>query len=329
MAYKDYYKTLGVSETADADEIKKAYRKLAKKYHPDANPGDEAAAERFKEINEANETLSDTGKRQQYDDVRRFGGAGFQGFRPGARPGGAGPQGFDMHDIFSQFGAGRGGGPGGATFRTRNVGGFGDLGDILSSMFGGGIGGAQRFGPQRGRDHHAEVEVPFDTAAQGGSTVITLARAGAPGQAPETRRLSVKIPKGIEDGGRIRLKGQGEPGMAGGPPGDLIIKINMGGDRFFRRRGANVYCDVKIDLSQAVLGTRIKVRTLAGKRAILKIPEGTQPGTTFKLKGMGIKKDGKQGDQFVTVNVEIPTDLTPEEKEIFERLAVRRGSKSE
>lgn len=326
MAYKDYYKILGVPENASADDIKKAYRKLAKKYHPDTNPGDDAVADKFKEINEAHETLSDTGKRQQYNDLRRFGGAGQQGFRPGG-PGG-GPQGFDFQDIFRQ--AGRGGGRGagrrGATFGTQGTGGFGDLGDILSSLFGGGGGAARGFGPQRGRDHHAEVEVPFDTAARGGSTVITLARAPGGGRAPQTTRLSVKIPKGIDDGGKIRLRGQGEPGIAGGPPGDLIIKINVGGDGFFRRKGANVYCDIKIDIGQAVLGTKIKVRTLAGKHAILKIPGGTQPGTTFKLKGMGIKQDGKQGDQFVTVGVEIPTDLTSEEKKLFERFAEKRAS---
>jgi len=319
MAYKDYYKLLGVPESANADDIKKAYRKLAKKYHPDTNPGDDAVADKFKDINEAHETLSDTGKRRQYDDLRRFGGAGYQGFHPGG-PGGGGPQPFDFQDLFRQArGGGRRPGPGGATFRTQNVEGFGDLGDMLSSIFGGGAGRARGFRPQKGRDHHAEVEVPFDTAAGGGSTVITLARAAGGGQAPQTTRLSVKIPSGIDDGGKIRLRGQGEPGIAGGPPGDLIIKINVAGDGFFRRKGANVYCDIKINLSQAVLGSKIKVRTLAGKHAILKIPDGTQPGTTFKLKGMGIKRDGKQGDQFVTVSVEIPTDLTPEEKKLFER----------
>ena len=131
----------------------------------------------------------------------------------------------------------------------------------------------------------------------------------------------------MEDGGNIRLRGQGQPGFSGGPPGDLIIKINVGGDSFFRRKGANVYCDVKIDFSQAVLGTKIRVRTLSGKHAILKIPEGTQPGTTFKLKGMGITKDGTQGDQFVTVNVQLPTDLSPEERKLFEKLAEKHGSK--
>ena len=375
MAYKDYYKILGVSESATASEIKKAYRKLAKKYHPDTNPGDRQAAEKFKEVNEANEILSDPKKRKQYDDMRRFAGAGFSGFRGG----GAGQQGFDINDILRQFG-------GGATFTTGGPGGmggstvFGGLGDIFSTMFDrGGRFRQQRYGPQKGPDLYAEVEVPFETAAKGGTAVITVSKnencprcggtgaepgsdvsqcpqcggsgmvsqaqggfavsrpcprcygrgqiisqpctncAGA-GQVQRARRLSVKIPKGTEDGGKIRLRGQGEAGTAGGPPGDLIIAVNVRGHRFFTRSGAHIYCDVKINLKQAVLGTKIKVRTMDGKHAVLKIPPGTQPGTTFKLKGLGMKKDGVQGDQFVTVNVEIPRNLTPEQKKLYEQL---------
>jgi molecular chaperone DnaJ len=383
MAYKDYYKILGVSETATSDEIKKAYRKLAKKYHPDANPDDKQAAEKFKQINEANEILSNPSKRKQYDDMKRFAGAGFSGFR-GAGGTGGGPQGFNINDLFSQFGArGAPGGRGGATYTTDD---FGGLGDIFSNIFDrGGRFRQQRYGPQKGQDLYAEVEVPFETAAKGGRTVISVAKSencgrcggtgaepgsrvdkcptcggsgmvsqaqggfavsrpcpqclgrgeivsqpctvcAGSGQVQRTRRLSVKIPPGTEDGGMIRLRGQGEAGTAGGPPGDLIIKVRVRGDRFFKRKGLNVYCDVKINLTQAVLGTRIKVRTLNDKRVVLKIPAGTQPGTTFKLKGLGVKKDGRQGDQFVTVNVAIPTDLTSEEKALFEKL---QGSRKE
>ena len=384
MAYKDYYKILGVTEGATADEIKKAYRKLAKQYHPDANPGDRTAADKFKEINEANEILSDNKKRKQYDDMKRFAGAGYRGFRGSGGPGG--PQGFNINDIFSQFGGG--GGPGGATFTTGDLGGFGGLGDIFSNLFDrGGRFRQQRYGPQKGQDLLAEVEVPFETATKGGSTVISVtksencercggsgaepgsqvtkcprcggrgmiaqsqggfavsrpcpqcygrgevvsqpcANCAGTGQAQRTRRLSVKIPPGIEDGRKIRLRGQGEAGTGGGQPGDLIIKIKVRGDRFFKRKGLNVYCDIKINLTQAVLGTKIKVRTLNDKHAILKIPPGTQPGTTFKLTGMGIKGDGRQGDQFVTVNVAIPTDLTPEDRELFERLEQNRKTRS-
>ncbi len=371
MAYKDYYKTLGVAETATADEIKRAYRKLAKKYHPDANPGDKGAAEKFKEINEAHEILSDPKKRKQYDDMKRFAGAGFRGFQGGA----AGPQGFDIGDIFGRFAGGAG-----AAFTT-DIGGFGD---IFSTIFDrGGRFRRERYGPQKGPDLHAEVEVPFETAAKGGTAVIGVtknetcdrcsgsgaepgstvskcprcggtgmisqsqggfavsrpcprcygrgevvaqpcAKCGGTGQVQRTRRLSVKIPAGTEDGGKIRLRGQGEPGIAGGPPGDLIITVRVRGHRFFKRKGLDVYCDVKINLSQAVLGARIKLRTLNGRHAILKIPPGTQPGTTFKLKGMGIERDGRRGDQYVTVNVAVPTDLTPEEKKLFERFQESR-----
>lgn len=377
MAYKDYYQILGVTEGATADEIKKAYRKLAKKYHPDANPGDTQAADRFKEINEAHEVLSDSKKRKQYDDMKRFAGSGFQGFR-GAGGAGGGPQGFNINDIFSQFGRAAGGG-GGTTFTTEDLGGLGGLGDLFANLFDrGGRFRQQRYGPQRGQDLHAEVEVPFETVTRGGTTVISITKSencercggsgaepgskvskcsqcggsgmiaqaqggfavsrpcpqclgrgevvsqpctncAGSGQAQRARRLSVKIPAGTDDGGRIRLRGQGEAGTAGGPPGDLIIAVKARGDRFFKRKGVNVYCDVKINLAQAVLGTRIKVRTLNDRHALLKIPPGTQPGTIFKLKGMGIKKDGRQGDQFVTVNVEIPTALTPEEKNLFEQ----------
>jgi molecular chaperone DnaJ len=385
MAYKDYYKILGVPESAGPDEIKKAYRNLAKQYHPDTNPGDNQSAERFKQINEAHEVLSDDVKRKQYDDMKRFAGAGFQGFR-GAGAGPGGPQGFNINDIFSRFGAGGPAG-GGATFRTDDIGGFGGLGDIFSTIFDrGGRFRQQRYGPQKGQDLYAEVQVPFETAAKGGSTVISTTKSencercrgtgaepgsqvvkcpqcggsgmvsqaqggfavsrpcpqcygrgeivsqpcagcAGTGQAQRTRRLQVKIPRGVEDGGKIRLRAQGEAGTAGGPPGDLIIKIKVMGDRFLRRKGANVYCDVKINLTQAVLGTKIKVRTLDGKHAVLKVPAGTQPGTIFKMKGLGINKDGRQGDQFVTVNVEIPSDLTPEEKDLFEKLA-RLGVRS-
>jgi molecular chaperone DnaJ len=135
------------------------------------------------------------------------------------------------------------------------------------------------------------------------------------------KRLSITIPKGIEDGGKIRLRGLGQSGTSGGPPGDLVIKVNVRGDRFFRRRGANVYCDVKINLAQALLGSKVRVRTLGDKKAVLRVPPGTQPGTTFRLKGLGGDVGGKTGDQLVTVNVEIPKNLDAESKKLVERLA--------
>jgi molecular chaperone DnaJ len=374
MAQKDYYKILGVTENATQDEIKKAYRKLAKKFHPDANPDDQQAAEKFKEVNEAHEVLSDAKKRKQYDDLRHFAHAGY-----GA--GGFG-QGFDMGDILSQFA--RRGSPGGHTGRTftfEDLGGIGDLGDLFSNIFDrGGRFRQQRYGPRGGQDLYAEVEVPFDVAAKGGNTVITVAkedacdrcggtgaepgakvekcpqcggagtisvsqggfavsrpcprcygrgeivsqpctRCGGTGQVAATKRLSVKIPAGTPDSGKIRLRGQGHAGSAGGQPGDLIIKVRVAPHRFFKRKGADIYCDVTVNIAQAVLGSKLRVRTLNDKRVVLKIPPGTQPGTTFRLKGLGVACDSGNGDQYVTVGVDIPKKLTPEDRKLFEQFA--------
>jgi molecular chaperone DnaJ len=393
MAQKDYYQLLGVAEAATTDEIKKAYRKLAKKYHPDSNPDNARAADKFKEINEAHEVLSDPAKRKQYDDMRRFASAGYGG--------GGAYQGFDINDLLGQFaraggrggagGAGGGGGAGGRrggaaadqAFTFEDVGGLGDFGSIFSNIFDrGGRYRQERYGPQQGEDLYAEVEVPFDLAVRGGKTVVTISkndtcdrcrgtgaepgskvakcpqcggggmisvsqggfavsrpcprcygrgeivaepcvRCGGVGQVQAVKRLSVTVPKGIDDGGKIRLRGQGQPGASGGPPGDLIITVNVAGDRFFTRRGANIYCDVRINLAQAVLGSKIRVRTMGDKKALLKIPPGTQPGTTFRLKGLGAEAGGKTGDQMVTVNLEIPTHLDAESRRLFEQMAGR------
>jgi molecular chaperone DnaJ len=372
MAQKDYYQILGVGEKATPHEIKKTYRKLAKKYHPDSNPDDGQAADRFKEINEANEVLSDPKKRKQYDDLRQFARAGYGkgGFQ----------QGVDLNDIFSQFGQ-RGGGGRGRAYSYQDLGGVGGFGDIFSNIFDrGGHFRQQRHGPQKGQDLSAEVEIPFDVALKGGSTVIAVAKDGAcerckgsgaepgssvekcpqcggagmisvaqggfavsrpcpqcygrgeivsqpcsscggTGQVAARKRISIKIPRGISDGKRIRLRGQGQPGTSGGPPGDLIIKVNIAPHHFFKRKGANVYCEVDINLAQAVLGTKLRVRTLADKRVVLKIPPGTQPGTTFRLKGLGVDVGDRTGDQMVAVRVKIPEDLEPEQHELFERFS--------
>jgi molecular chaperone DnaJ len=371
VARKDYYKILGVGETATPDEIKKAYRKLAKKYHPDANPEDSQSAERFKEVNEANEVLSDPKKRKQYDDLRHFAHAGYggQGFESG----------FDINDILGQFG--KGGGARARGFSREDLGGFGGLGDIFSSIFDRGQRFRQeRYGPQRGEDLLTEVEVPFDVAAKGGTTVIGIskedvcdrchgsgaepgskvekcpqcggsgmisvsqgafavsrpcprcygrgeivsdpcAKCGGTGRVGAHKRLSVKIPPGVSDGQTIRLRGQGQPGSSGGAAGDLLIKVRVSPHRFFKRRGANIHCDIDINLAQAVLGSKVRVRTLSDKHAVLKIPPGTQPGTTFRLKGLGVQTDSKAGDQLVTVNVDIPKKLSPHERKLFEQLA--------
>jgi len=379
MAQKDYYQILGVGENATPDEIKKTYRKLAKKYHPDSNPDDNQAAERFKEINEANEVLSDVKKRKQYDDLRHFAQTGYGrgGFQ----------QGVDLNDIFSQFGRRSGASGRTQSFSSEDLGGVGGFGDIFSNIFDrGGHFRQQRHGPRKGQDLIAEVEVPFDVALKGGSTMITVARdaacerckgsgaepgssvekcpqcggtgmisvsqggfavsrpcpqcygrgeivsqpcssCGGTGQVADRKRISIKIPTGIADGKKIRLRGQGQPGASGGPPGDLIIKVNVAQHHFFKRRGANIYCEVDINLAQAVLGTKLRVRTLSERRALLKVPPGTQSGTTFRLKGLGVNTGDRTGDQMVTVRVNIPKDLKPEDRELFERFSRSAGLK--
>ncbi|MGQ9809758.1 MAG: molecular chaperone DnaJ [bacterium] len=368
MAQKDYYRILGVGENASQEEIKRAYRRLAKKYHPDANPGDPSAAERFKEINEANEVLSDPQKRKQYDDLRHFASTGFtgRGFE----------QGFDLNEFLSQF-AGRGA----RTFTFEDLSGLGDWGDIFSAIFDRGeTFRSERYGPRKGEDRYSEIEIPFDLATKGGKTVITIDkeeicdRCGGSGAQPGSKsqkcpqcggrgtisvvqgafavsrpcprcfgrgeiitqpctscggtgrtigrkRISLKIPEATEDGATIRLKGQGQPGFSGGPPGDLILKVRVLPHHFFKRKGLDIFCEVKIGLAQAVLGTKLKVKTINGRQVLLTIPPGTQPGTTFKLKRLGIRSDSSSGDQYVTVNVDIPKNLTDEQQSLFRKFA--------
>jgi len=369
---KDFYEILGVSETAKADEIKKAYRKLAKKYHPDANSGNKAAENRFKEVSEAYDVLSDPQKRAQYDQMRKLGSGVFTGT--------GGFQGFDFGAPFS------GTGGQGATFSYEDLGGFGGLGDIFSSLFGGSRVRAESYGPQKGEDIVVELEAPFETAAKGGKTTITVSKtescnvcggtgarpgsrtttcpecggrgsisfaqgafavsrpcprclgrgtlAGEPcsacagrGTANVRKKYAVTIPEGISSGEKIRLRGQGDPGVAGGPPGDLLIQVKVGPHRFFTRKGVNVYCAVPVNIAQAVLGSKIRVSTVDGRRVELKIPAGVQNGATFRLKGMGLKKNGLQGDQFVKVEVSTPSNITKKQKELIKEFAAEGGLK--
>jgi molecular chaperone DnaJ len=365
VAAKDFYQILGVSDSASQDEIKKAYRKLAKQYHPDANPNNAAAAERFKEVSEAHSTLSDPEKRKQYDQMRRYGA--FDGAprrRPagaGARQGGMGPQDFDAQHF--EFGD------------------LGGLGDIFSSIFG---RGGRREEAEGGDTLEAVVEVPFRLAALGGKIPVTLpvtescptckGSGAAPGATMSTcpectgrgtisfgqggfavnrpcpqcrgrgkipsvkcptcngagevrteRRINITVPPGTETGSRIILRGQGQPGRPGGPQGDLIITFQVQPDRFFRREGLDVVADVPINLAQAVLGSRIRVRTLDGKKVLLRIPPGTQPGRRFRIKGQGIEKNGRRGDQLVGVQVSVPDKLTPEQQELMKKFAESAG----
>ncbi len=369
-ATKDFYEVLGVSESADADEIKKAYRKLAKEYHPDANAGDPEAAERFKEIGEAYSVLSDPEKRKQYDQMRKSGGFGFgrEGSR-GARGGPRGPRGADggFEDSFS----------------FEDLSGLGGLGDIFSSIFDRGRGGRtrtrQRTGaPQSGKNVEYVVEIPFTTAVKGGKISIdvpisedcatcsgtghrTCPECGGTGdvsfgqggfavnrpcpacmgrgripEAPcpscrgsgtvrQNRKIQVRVPPGVETGSKVRLSGRGERGRAGGRPGDLIISFKVKPHRFFRREGLDVHCTVPINVAQATLGTKIRVRTVEGRKVQLKIPPGTQSGTRFRIRGQGVEKDGRVGDQYVEVKVDVPEELDPEQEEAMKQFASATG----
>ena len=356
---RDYYEVLGIGKNATDAEIKSAYRKLAKKYHPDLNPGDKTAEEKFKEVNEANDVLSDPEKRKRYDQF------GFAGVDPnyGAGQGG--------------YGGGFGGGFGGA--------GGVDLGDIFGDLFGGGFGGfggssrANPNAPRKGHDIQASVILTFEEAAHGCTKKVTLNRQQTcpdcngsgcePGSSPETctqcngrgyvvtqqrtpfgvmqsqqpcphcggrgtiiknpcktcrgtgktsarKTLEVKIPAGIDDDQNIALRGQGDAGTNGGPAGDVIVHVTVKTDNVFERDGYDVYVRVPITYSQAVLGAEIEVPTVDGKVA-QKIPEGTQSGTKFRLRGQGIQYlNGRgSGDQYVIVDVEIPKKLNRTQRE--------------
>lgn len=304
---KDFYEILGVSENASLADIKKAYRKLAKQYHPDRNKGDKTAEARFKEISEAYATLSDKKKREEYDTMRKYGAfAGAQG------QGAYGPGGFD----FSGFTRDGGG------VRFSFGGDVGDFDDILSQLFGrgsrataGGFGGfgADPFAGRssrasRGRDLTSQMSISFEEAIHGTRRMISL---------PNGKKLSVKVPAGIEDGQTIRLAGQGEPGLYGGRNGDLLIKVRVMPDQQFRREGNDIYTSVAIDFTEAILGTKKKVKTLTGAVSV-NIPAGTQPGTKLRLKGQGLKVGGRQGDLYVEVKVRIPTKLTEKQRKLLE-----------
>lgn len=353
---RDYYEVLGVEKNASDAEIKKAYRKLAMKYHPDQNPGDKTAEEKFKEINEAYEVLSDADKKARYDQY------GFAGVDPNFNP---------------NAGAGFGGGFGG-------FGGFGDLGDIFGDFFGGGASSSsRRSGPAKGQNVVAEIEISFEDAAFGCEREITFQRietcaachgTGAKeGSHPETctycqgrgtvrtqqnfmgmtmqstaacpdcrgtgriirtpcsrckgkgkvrrsHKLMVKFPAGIDDGQTLRVRGEGNTGLNGGPSGDLMVTVSVRSHPLFTRQGQDVYCEMPITFTQAACGAEVEVPTLDGKVRYT-IGEGTQTGTTFRLKGKGIPyvNGRSRGDQYVTVVVETPTRLTREQKELLRK----------
>jgi molecular chaperone DnaJ len=353
---KDYYQVLGVAKNATAAEIKKAYRKLAQKHHPDANPGNAQAEERFKEVSAAYDVLGDEDKRKQYDQVRDMAASGFGS--GGGFPG-------------SGF-------PGGGRVRFEDPGGFGvgDLGDLFGGLFG---GGRSRPRPTRGADLETDVTLSFDEAMEGTTVPVRLTgpapcqacggSGAAPGTTPvacpqcrgagqiavnqgpfqmsqtcprcygsgrivetpcddcggtgsrrRTRTLQVRVPPGVQDGARIRLAGRGESGPAGGHAGDLFVRVRVRPHAFFGRSGHDLTVELPVTYAEAALGAEVQVPTLNGP-VTMKVPSGTPNGKTFRLKGRGAPRRGGAGDLLVTVQVEVPQKLSRSEKDLLRQLA--------
>jgi DnaJ-class molecular chaperone len=303
MAEKDYYDIIGVKKTASADEIKKAYRALAKKFHPDKNKGNKDAENKFKEISEAYAVLSDKEKREQYDRLGKeafhFGGqGGANPFQGGGNPFG----GFD----FSQF---TGGGGARARGGRRSTGGAGGFTDIFSDLFGGGGAGFPQE-PERGADLEAELTIDFRDAILGTTMDLVINGKG----------VKVKIPEGVSDGQRIRLRGKGAPGGNGGTAGDLNVLIHVRAHPLFERRGDDIYIDLPIKVGEAIRGAEVDVPTIHGPvRA--RIPAGTQGGQTFRLRGKGVKKKGDTyGDHYYRVEITVPKSTAAEVLEAAEKI---------
>ncbi|MBK5937050.1 MAG: molecular chaperone DnaJ [Halorhodospira halophila] len=353
MAKRDYYEVLGVNKNASDAEIKKAYRRMAQKYHPDRNPGDEESAERFKEVKEAYEVLSDAQKRAAYD---QFGHAGVDPSAGGGGPrgygGGAGPGGPDFSDIFSDvFGDifGSGGGRGGG--RSRAFRGA-DLRYTLELSLEDAVRGTEEqiqvpthvecdsckgSGSRAGSKPqtcptckgHGDVRVQqgFFSIQQtcprcGGEGVVVTdpcPKCRGRGRVEDRKTLSVRIPAGVDTGDRIRLSGEGEPGERGGPPGDLYVQVAVREHEFFERDGADLHCQVPVDIVTAALGGEVEVPTLDG-RVNLRIPPGTQPNQVFRLRGKGVKpvRGNRQGDLLCRIHVETPVNLTKRQRELLE-----------
>ena len=293
MAEKDYYEVLGVAKDATADDIKKSFRKLAVKYHPDRNQGDNSAEEKFKEINEAYAVLSDPEKRKKYDT---FGSSDFH-------------QQYSQEDIFKGFDFS-------GTFKDMGMGG-GE--DIFSRLFGGAFrrGGAGfRRPPQKGSDLSLEVTVGFREAAMGAERLVAFRRNG------QREELKVKIPAGVDNGSRIRIGGKGSDGDSGGPSGDLFLEVKVTPDPAFIRDGGDLFVERSIRFSEACLGVSIEVPTLEDPKRI-KVPAGIQPGTKIRLKGCGIKALGSnaKGDLYVKINIHVPEGLNSSQKKLLEELA--------
>ena len=308
MEYRDYYKILGVDKKASEKDIKKAFRRLARKHHPDVNPNDARAEERFKEINEAHEVLSDPEKRRKYDqlgaDWHRYqqGGGRPGGFdwgrwttgRPGAHVQYGTPE--DLQDLFGSDSP---------------------FSDFFSQIFGGmaggpSAGGYQRQIRQRGQDFEQPVEITLQEAYSGTTRILQK----------ENQRLEVKIPAGAKTGTRVRMSGHGGQGMGGAQPGDLFLRVRVKPDRSFERKDADLHTTVPVDLYTMVLGGEVRVPTMTGE-VVLTIPAGTQSGRSFRLRGKGmprLRQPDQHGDLYAKVEVRLPTNLTPQQQELFEQL---------
>ena len=321
MDFKDYYATLGVSKTASDKEIKAAFRKLARKYHPDVNPGDKAAEARFKEINEANEVLGDAAKRKKYDEL----GANWRMYEQAQQSGqgpGAGP--------FGQWSYSPGGGAGGFRPMTQEEmedmfgGGDSPFSDFFKTFFGGDMAGERRTRSRaprsaKGRDVEHEIELDLEDALRG-----TVQRLGI-NQNGQHRSVEVRIPAGVTDGSRVRVSGEGERGSGAGDSGDLYLRVKLRPHPRFERKGRDLFTTVRVPITTAVLGGEVDVQTLAGKSLRLKIPPATQNGQMFRLRTHGLPttaKDGQPGDLYATVDVAVPQSISDEERRHYEALAV-------
>jgi len=293
MSQKDFYAVLGVQASATADEIKRVYRKLAKQFHPDTNPGDAKAAERFKEISEAYNTLGDAEKRREYDEMRRLGA--FGGYPGGGYPGGGARRG----------GRGPSGGPRMEEFDISGIGGFGDL---FGSMFGG-AGPRRPAGPEKGQSVETTLQIPFRTAVLGGKVPLDFTLDGV------SKSVRITVPQGSESGSRIKLSGQGGPGARGGPAGDLYITFEVAPDPVFTREGRDLVVQLPLNIVQATLGTKLSVRTIDEKTLTLTVPKGTASGKRLRVRGQGVTQGGKTGDLLVEVRIVAPEALTEAQEE--------------
>jgi curved DNA-binding protein len=318
MDFKDYYATLGVPKTATDKELKQAYRKLARKHHPDVNPGDKAAEAKFKEINEAYEVLGDPVKRRKYDEL----GANWRAYEQAERAGAANP--FEQGGWTVNMGGGSGG------FRTMTeeemqeiFGTDNPFSDFFNTFFGG--GGTEGRRPRtsrsrarKGRDLEHELPLTLEEADQGVTRRFSIKHDG------HARTVDVRVPAGVGDGSRVRVGGEGEPGAGGAAAGDLYLRVRLEPHPQFERKGRDLYTRISVPLTTAVLGGEVNVPALGGRNLRLKVPPTTQNGQVFRLRGQGMNLSGKPGersDLYATVDVELPRQLTQEERTHFEELA--------